>query len=227
MTLASGWPAIATTVRLIDCEASFAGCTVVGADVDPTWSFQGGNALELKGSQVIAGRTAFLGGDGAATGAGGFGALLLSTSTLVAAADVLLQGGLDGSGLVEQAPVSAEAGSAFLQGSAALPTLSASPAIARAGDPLELALHGEPGASGALFASLAPGAGASLPGLLGEVFLDLAAPIALGAVALDAAGEAHLTLQVPALPEPAIATFQWAAVASAVELSNPAFVGVE
>jgi hypothetical protein len=227
MAVPIGFPAVLSTARLVDCDAFFAGCTLIGSDVEPTWTLQGGSGLELKESQVVAGRTTFLGGDGATTGAGGFAAALTGASTLVAGADALLQGGLDGSGLVEQAPVSIETGSTFFQGSAALPTLSASPPIAKAGDQLALALHGKPGASGALFVSLAPGAGASFPGLIGEVFLDLAAPIALAAVSLDASGEAHLSVPVPALPEPALATFQWAALSSLVELSNPAFVGVE
>ena len=152
--------------------------------------------------------------------------MLAGLSTLLAAPDARLQGGFDGAGLVEQEPISLEAGSAF-QKTAALPTLSASPAIATAGDGLALELHGEPGASGALFVSLAPGAGASVSGLLGELFLDPAAAIALGTVALDAQGEAHIGFTAPALAEPALATFQWADLSSAVALSNPAFVGVE
>lgn len=227
MAVPIGFPAVLSTARLVDCEAFLAGCTLTGSDVEPTWTLQGGSGLELKESQVVAGRTVFLGGDGATTGAGGFGVALTGASTLVAGGDVLVKGGIDGAGLLEQAPVSIERGSTFFQGSAALPTLSAFPPIVAAGDQLALALLGQPGASGALFVSLAPGAGASFPGMLGEVFLDPAAPIPLAAVTLDASGEAHFSVPVPALPEPALATFQWAAISTLVELSNPAFASVE
>jgi hypothetical protein len=223
----TGWASAVSTVRLFASAGSLAGCTVVGPDVDPSWSFFGGTALELKAATAVAARTTLLGGDGAGTGAGGFGGLLSQGAALFAGAATALQGGLDGAGLVEQQPVSVEPGSAFVQGAAALPTLSAAPALVRAGDVLALELHGPPGASGALFASLAPGAGASLPGVQGEAFLDLAAPILLGAVVLDAAGTAQVALPVPALAEPTLATFQWATVTGAgVELSNPAFAGV-
>ena len=123
--------------------------------------------------------------------------------------------------------ISVEPGSAFAQGLAALPTLSATPARASAGDALELVLRGNPGDVGHLFASLAPGAGATIAGLAGDVFLDLGAPIQLGAFVLDDDGEARLTVTVPALGEPTLATFQWAAVAGTVAVSNPAFVGLE
>jgi hypothetical protein len=226
VTLASGFSGLVSTARLVDSVSSFAGCTVTGADVDPTWTAAGGDAVDLEGSLLVAARTAFQGGDGAALAAGGFGARLAGGSAMLAGAATALKGGLDGTGLVEQVPVSSEPGSAFVASPTALPTLSAAPALVAAGDVLALTFRGAPGASGALFVSLAPGAGASFAGLFGEVFLDLAAPIPLGAVALDAAGEAHVSLPVPAFPEPALVTFQWAAVAGVAELSNPAFVGV-
>lgn len=215
-----------TTARLVDSEGFLAGCTLLGADIDPEWILSGGNALKLQGSVAVADRFTALGGNGATAGAGGFGAWLTSASSLLVGADAFLKGGLDGSGLVEQQPLLVDPGSSFVQGSTALPTLSASPGLATAGGTLELTLHGDAGGSGHLFASLAPGSGAVLPGLVGDVFLDLSAPLRLGAVTLDAAGEAHLAFQVPALPEPTLATFQWASVSTSVELSNPAFVSV-
>ena len=39
--------------------------------------------------------------------------------------------------------------------------------------------------------------------------------------------EAHLAFPVPTLPEPTLATFQWAAASSSIELSNPGFVSVK
>jgi hypothetical protein len=216
--------------RVIDSELYLAGCTLLGPDILLSVPYSGGDAIDAQSSLVVADRSSLLGGQGGGglcsmcwPKSGGYGARL-QDSSLFASGDTLVQGGLDDAGLVLQEPV---LGPGYFQSTAIRPTLSASPALVQPGDTLDVALRGEPGARGVLLASLSPGAGAILPGLVGDVFIDPASPIHLGIFALDATGEAHLSFLAPAVAEPTLATFQWAAVtSSAVQVSNPAFVSL-
>ena len=123
-------------------------------------------------------------------------------------------------------PVSVDATSQYIADPAVSPTIGASAERVTAGDVFQLDLHGTPGATAALFVSLNPGAGIAVPGVVGEVFIDPSAPIALGTFVLDGAGAASVPLVTPMVTVPSLATFQWVEVAAPLSASNAAFVSV-
>ncbi len=65
-----------------------------------------------------------------------------------------------------------------------------------------------------------------MPGVLGEVFVDLAAPFALGTVVLDASGEGSVALTAPQVAVPSLAAVQWVEASSPPVVSNAAFVSL-
>ncbi|MEM7308652.1 MAG: hypothetical protein AAF682_18355 [Planctomycetota bacterium] len=222
-------PSFNETAGFQRSDVLFAGSTVVGANMDSPFLIEGGDAVWSFDSNIEIAGSLLRGGQGQASTSfvpGGYGLRLAGLSAGLAYADGVVQGGLDGDGLVEQDPLLIEPGSSFVQSASFLPTIRATVRRSAPGETIELVLSGAPSSGGQLFASIAPGAALEVPGLAGEVFVDLGGLVDLGPVTLDAAGQATVALPAtPALAEPTLATFQWLE-AGAGAVSAPAYVSL-
>ncbi|MEM7306117.1 MAG: hypothetical protein AAF682_05570 [Planctomycetota bacterium] len=214
------------TLALRGSQLVAAGSALLGGETLAPYQSDGGDAAFLESSVLTLARSEARGGQGVVDG--GYGAWLTSGSQLVVQADSEVAGGLDGQGKELQDPLLLSGGSGFAFEPAIAPTLSAAPTRAAAGDPVDVTLFGTPGSGGRLFVALDPADPAQVPGIDGAIFMDPAEALLLGALTLDAAGQASVSFALPALPAATgkLLTLQWVELGDAPRASNPAFVAL-
>ncbi|MBM3976553.1 MAG: hypothetical protein FJ299_06135 [Planctomycetes bacterium] len=186
------------------------------------------------GPTLVTGATnQLIGGKGTWNGnlnsSGGPGLELLGTSSAQLALDAVVQGGLDGLGVVPASPYTYSLTSTVTQLAHRLPSIVLAPQSAGLGTTVALEFAGNPGALVVPVVSAGLGAPLALPGVAGSVHIDLASSSALSAVTIGANSLGSKSVGVPADAAliGAHAWFQTGELAgSTLRLSNPARVGI-
>lgn len=187
-------------------------------------SMEGGAGIVLKyGSQaeLLGGPSAEVqGGSSLGSAAGGSGALLYGPSSLLYAADTTPIGGFAGSGLI--APSIDELTPELVQVlvlDEQRPSLVPSTSFADQGSTIQLTLAGTANATQVVLWDAELTGSLDSPLLVGDLFLDPVAAQMLGVFALDGAGQAATSIEVPVGAE-----FAGISIAmQAVELAHPLF----
>jgi len=216
------------------CDAELARATVRGGsgavDAFTGQGFPGGAGVELIGSTLVAsGGPANLveGGPGAAfsSAPGGPALRLSAASTATFAADVELQGGLDGMQSAQAPPTSVEPGSTLTAAPWVAPALALALQEVAIATAFKLLHSGEPGSVVLPAFSIELGPPLDLPGIDGTIHVDALHLTALAPRTLDGSGYASTVGGVPPIPSlaGAHAWFQAAENDGGVlRMSNPA-----
>ncbi|MFT5079974.1 MAG: hypothetical protein ACI9C2_001882 [Gammaproteobacteria bacterium] len=229
----------APAVILTGCRAQFSRVRATGGsggtDAFTFLSFPGGAGIDLSSSSLnLAGGpgNVLIGGTGASftTASGGPGLNVTAGSSVRLAADVNLQGGLNGIGTTPGIPLVIEAGSLASSLGFHLPTLALDPTLVVLGSTFALMHAGEPSASVVPVYSFQLGPTLGLSGIDGPLYLDATSLVPLPMVVLDGAGLGTTLVNVPALSALAgiHVWFQAGEFAGpAIRLSNPARLEVQ
>ena len=103
-------------------------------------------------------------------------------------------------GFLAGPPFASDASSLVVENATSYPSLGSQAAGVAPGDPIQIDIDGEPGALVTLYWSPQLGPSLSLPGIDGEVVLDLGSVSQLGSHVLDPAGAAVQQVSTPPIP---------------------------
>ena len=191
--------------------------------IDSTVELFGGSVGELRGGD--GGPPGLFG----AIGQGASGLVLEQSAVVRVQVGIPVSAGVDGDGLGGPTATMVDGTSSLVLESDVFPVISTTTALVASGTSAVLDLEGEPGSAHFLWAAAGLGPDLSIAGVEGVVVLDPSSLLLVGVIPLDGAGQAQLSVAVPATPSVlgAVVPLQSAAAtASGLALSNPLVVTI-